>query len=183
LEWFLHLLLELGNVFIYQPGDQQIIHINSNNQRPARGASSVDHVLMVAVHKHEGMQRHVELGIPSSWCLSKPIHHLLELQHLMIFSNNKAQWLPSIHVLLQLSVEKGEIHVHMVDTPPFVCCHCKDQSNRFHAGNRHENLFEVDSLPLHIAFHDEPGWRLDDAPVLIPLCFVNPFEANRSLIA
>jgi hypothetical protein len=73
--------------------------------------------------------------------------------------------------------------VHVVDSPPFMSSHCKDQSHRFHAGNQHEHIFKVDSLLLQIAFRHELCFMLDDAPVLIPLCFVNPFEANGSVIA
>jgi hypothetical protein len=68
----------------------------------------------------------------------------------------------------------------MMDGPPFMCSNCKNQSHQFHEGNQREHLLKIDSLLLHIAFCDELGFMLDGTPMLIPLCLVNPFEANGS---
>jgi hypothetical protein len=56
----------------------------------------------------------------------------------------KAGWLLDVDFLLQLSIQKGGLNVHVVDSPPFSSSMRQQQPNRLQPGHRRENLVEVD---------------------------------------
>ena len=60
-------------------------------------------------------QEFLKAFIPCSWCLLKPIEHILEfidvVGELMIF---KAWWLLNIDKFLNRAIEKCTLHIHLI---------------------------------------------------------------------
>jgi hypothetical protein len=119
----------------------------------------------------------VQLGVPCSRCLTKPVQSFLQSQYLIFSANDEARRLPDVNFLHQIAIEEGGFHVHVMDPPSLVFCHCQNQANRFHSRDRSENFIEIDPLPLHVAFRDESGLVLDDKPVFVLLGLEDPLES------
>jgi hypothetical protein len=123
----------------------------------------------------------VHLGVPCSRCLMKPIQSFLQPQHLIFSVDDEARWLPNINFLHQITIEKGRLHIHVMDPPSLVRCHCQNQANWFHSRNKSKNLIEIDPLPLHVAFRDKSGLVLDDAPMFILPGLEDSLEPDQAM--
>ena len=61
------------------------------------------------------------------WGLLQAVEDLAQVVHLAFFSNDgEAQWL---HLLVEVTVEKGGLDVHIVDLPPLLSRQRKEDTN------------------------------------------------------
>jgi hypothetical protein len=69
----------------------------------------------------ETQQLGVELVVPCSWRLAKPVERLVEAQHLvLVLVVNEARGLLDVDLLLELAVQERRLDVHVVDAPAVV---------------------------------------------------------------
>ena len=67
-----------------------------------------------------------------------------------------------------------------MDSPALVRGVRKEKPHGLQTCHRCEHLVEVDALPLHVAFRDQPGFVLGDDPGYVFLRLIDPSEPNGS---
>jgi hypothetical protein len=83
-------------------------------------------VLVIHIHTRiceclreaEFSENSVELEIPHTGGLLKPIDRFLKATHLSLLSSNyKTLWLLHVYLLLELAIEERRLHIHLMDVP------------------------------------------------------------------
>ena len=137
-----------------------------------------------AASEAEPQQRGVKLLVPSPWSLTESVQHLVELKHLVfVLAVDEPRWLLDVYFLLELPIQERRFDVHVMDAPAVVRCDGEEQAHRLQSSDGSEHLFEVDAGTLHVALGDKAGFVFDDAPVLVALHFVHPFQPDGSVSA
>ena len=72
----------------------------------------------------------VELRVPGARCLVQAIECLAQAVHLPLFSGDGvARWLAHVDLLLEITVEEGGLHAHVVDLPPLLSRQREEDTN------------------------------------------------------
>jgi hypothetical protein len=74
-----------------------------------------------------------------------------------------------IDLLLQLTVQKRRLDVHVMDAPAFLSSQRKEESHGFHPCHGGEGIVDVDPLLLHETTCHQANLVLDDGSGFIPL--------------
>jgi hypothetical protein len=99
----------------------------------------------------------------------------------VVLSVDEAGRLLHEHRLLDLPVEEGRLHVHVVDLPQVVPGDAQKMSHGHKTCHQCYNFLEVDPLFLHIAFRYQASFVLHHCSVFIALELVDPLEAYHSV--
>ena len=103
-----HLVLEVVNVLCTCAGDDQVIHIHTDDELLLPPSPCVEHVLGCALCEPKLAQRGVKLDVPRSWGLPQPVERLAQSEHPVLCSlDGETQRLPDEDRLRQLAVEEG----------------------------------------------------------------------------
>jgi hypothetical protein len=63
----------------------------------------------------------IELHVLGTRCLAQAIECLAQAVHLpLFFGDGIARWLAHVDLLLEVTIEDGGLHVHVVDLPPLL---------------------------------------------------------------
>ena len=61
----------------------------------------------------------IKLCVLGTLCLPQAIECLAQVVHLPLFtSDDIARWMAHVDLLLEITVEEGTLHVHVVNLPP-----------------------------------------------------------------
>jgi hypothetical protein len=72
----------------------------------------------------------VELRVPGAQCLAQAIGCLAQAVHLSLFSGDGlARWLAHVDLLLEVAIEEGGLHVHVVDLSPLLSRQCEEDTD------------------------------------------------------
>lgn len=96
----------------------------------------------------------------------------------MFFGNDKTRGLLHIHLLCQISIKKGILHVHVMDMPLFLGNEREQETNRFHSRDGHKQLIEINHGLLNVSSDDGTNFVFDH---LRGLQFIDPFESKWAM--
>ena len=138
--------------------DEQIIHIQYENECILTSYNIVEVRICLTLLKPHLKQLSIYPRIPSSWsllqtikCLSQKTHMGLSPQHL------KPLWLFYVHLLLYKSIQKRSLYIHLMYPPTHLCCNVNNALDISVSRNWGERLIIVGSLYLRESSHHRSG--------------------------
>jgi hypothetical protein len=86
-----------------------------------------------------------------------------------------------VDLLLQVTVEKGRLDVHVVDAPALLGCQREEETHGLHPRKKYEGVAKVNSLLLHEPTCNQSGLVLEDRTGFIFLQLEHPLEGDRAV--
>jgi hypothetical protein len=80
-------------------------------------------MFIVVVRETKGIEATMQLGVPCSWGLPKSVERFLQLQHLLLLADREPWQLLDEDQLVEVPIEEGGFHVHVMDPPPLMRHH------------------------------------------------------------
>ena len=91
-------------------------------------------------------------------------------------------WLHHINLFLQITMQEGIFHIHLMQRPSLCSSHSNYCSHGCHPCNWAESFLIVNSICLRKTFGNQSCLVPANRPISIVLYFVNPLAANSLLI-
>ena len=121
--------------------------------------------------------------IPRTWGLFKAIECLVELVHMIgEIRILEPQRLFDIHQLINGTIKKSTLHIHLLQLEVMMRSISNQQTNRFKASNGSKGLTVVDTLDLGVALCHQSCLVTDDGPMSILLVLEYPLGSNDIMV-
>jgi hypothetical protein len=99
----------------------------------------------------------------------------------VVLSVDKAKQLLHEDHLLDLTIEEGRLHVHVVDHPREMSGDAQQEPHELQPHHRREHLLKVDALFLDVSFCHQMSLVLHYRPLFILLELEDPLEVNGTV--
>lgn len=91
---------------------------------------------------------------------------------------DEARRLSNVHLLLEISIQECQFHIHVMNRPVQVHSDGEHEPNGLEVCHWCEHLLNVHPLALDISFGHQTRLVVDDGASLVTLQFIDPLEAD-----
>jgi hypothetical protein len=157
-------------LFFHRAQDPIVINIEEEDAGLAILMQDIDAVISPGANEAKLKQHSVHTLIPSLRRLFQPIQCLQKQTDIVLHTRlDKSIRLLHVQLLLQVSIEKGTVNIHLVYVPVVLSCKRKQNANGLELGHWSKHLMEVCTLSLLIALHNKASLVLGDVPSRVAL--------------
>jgi len=107
----LSFICALKLIDFFLSSDDEVVE---DEQDRASAAPPVHGCLVRALGEAHHLQGGVQLRVPDAQCLPQAVEGLEQAVHLAFSGNDEAQWLAHVYLLLEVAIQEGGLHVHVV---------------------------------------------------------------------
>jgi len=149
LECLHHLGLECRHFLLVGAGDDQVVDVDADEQDCPPAVPPVHDSLVKTLLEAHLLECCIQLLVLGPRRLAQAVERLAQAVHLVFFpGDGESRRLPHVDFLLQIAIEEGRLHVHVVDRPPFLSCQREDP-DRLHARHWRKRVIIFDPLLLN----------------------------------